>query len=165
MLACIRRYFERRKLRGARSRIPDEAYQLIDDINSRYSGLDLNGGEFAQLDERQKLSRLIEMINQDSEISKLNSLAHIGRIRVIQDIEHARSEGVGVTLAIGGDGLFIYDFNDFIGKHDEIPAGVDSLARYDPRLDAESLKRSIANYTDRRNYERHVLDFDVFQKG
>ncbi len=110
MFDFIRNYFERRRLQEAASRIPEEAYQLIDSINSRYSQLYLNEGEFAHLDGREKLSRLIEMINQDVEIARLNSLAQIGSVKTVSQQVHSgfhAGSGLGVNLCIGEEGLFI----------------------------------------------------------
>ena len=167
MFDFIRNYFERRRLQEAASRIPEEAYQLIDSINSRYSQLYLNEGEFAHLDGREKLSRLIEMINQDVEIARLNSLAQIGSVKTVSQQVHSgfhAGSGLGVNLCIGEEGLFIYDWDDLKDRHKELLADSGSLAKYDPGLDAETLKRLIADHAERKTYEKRVLDFNMFQR-
>lgn len=149
----------------AKKRITQEVYQLVDSINGRYSQLNLNNGDFKGLNDREKLSRLIDMINNDDEISRLNFLSLIGSIRVERQERgngiYAGS-GLGLNLCIGKEGLFIYDWNDFADKHDEILATLDTLEKYFGRISAEELRVAVVSYTNRDAYIKRVADFRNF---
>ena len=194
----------------AERRIPQEAYTLINAINSRYSSLNFDNGDFKGLSEREKLSKnkdyyipeeftalrnhyfqrvhknknylerhykdwkkssiklskLIDMINNDSEIKKLNSLSFIGSIKTERQKRgtgiHAGS-GSGLNLCIGGNGLFIYDWNDFADKHDEIPVNLNSLKEYLERIDIKEIREAVVHYTKRKEYIGRVADFNSFR--
>ena len=150
----------------AERRIPQEAYTLINAINSRYSSLNFDNGDFKGLSEREKLSKLIDMINNDSKIKKLNSLSFIGSIKTERQKRgtgiHAGS-GSGLNLCIGGNGLFIYDWNDFADKHDEIPVNLNSLKEYLERIDIKEIREAVVHYTNRKEYVRRVADFKSFR--
>lgn len=157
-------FFLTRGLRKARAawRIPAEAYDLIDIIHHRYSGLDFSNGEFRGLSKKQKLEWLIRCINQDHEITRLNTLSYIGSIIVFSQVRNTPSAGWGQNLCIGDKGLFIYDWNDYKGKHDKIPVSPDALKRLDIPLDCETLREAIVAYTSRENYVARVAEFKKF---
>ena len=150
----------------AERRIPQEAYPLINTINSRYSSLNFDNGDFKGLSEREKLSKLIDMINNDPKIKKLNSLSFIGSIKTERQKRgtgiHAGS-GSGLNLCIGGNGLFIYDWNDFADKHNEIPVNLDSLKEYLERIDIKEIREAVVHYTKRKEYIGRVADFNSFR--
>lgn len=144
------------------NRIPAEVYILIGKINRRYRTLDLSGGEFEDLSDRERLRLLITLINEDQEIAKLHALSMIGSIIVFSQIRDFGSTGWGCNLCIGDNGLYIYDWDDYKGKHDNIPASPDALEQLGISLDYEELRKAIVTYTDRQNYMKCVGDFGKF---
>lgn len=147
----------------AKRRIPSEVYKLIERINFRYSHLNLDNGEFNELIEREKLSKLISIIDKDTEISKLNSLAIIGSIAESSVGEKTKFGGFGKNLCIGNKGLYIYDWNDYQDEFNKIPATPESLEKHIPQVaNVESLRGTIVNYTNRETYIERVADFKKF---
>ena len=150
----------------AEIRVPEELrardrtlYEIMERINSRYFQLDTSNGDFNGLSENEKLSKLIEMINQDSEISELNALNPIGSIKVErQKVILGRGPISGLNLCIGEDGLFIFDWHNFQGNN-KIPATPDSLAKYLGEIKAEGLKEDVIKYTNRRNLYKERQPF------
>ena len=149
----------------AKKRIPQEAYQLVDSIHHRYSQLNLDSGDFTGLSEREKSSKLINIINNDPEISRLNSLSSWGSIRVERQetgVGLFEESDSGLNLCIGENGLFIYNWDDFANKYDKVPANPDTLEKYFGRINTEELKRDITDYADRSTYVERVADFKKF---
>ena len=143
-------------------RIPAKVYELIAIINRRYSCLDFSSGEFRDLSEPEKLNLLIERINRDHKIARLNALSMIGSIIVLEQIKDTPSAGLGCNLCVRDNGLFIYDWNDYSGKHVDIPASHDALKKLGFTLDCETLRRAIVAYTNRKNYVKHATEFEKF---
>ncbi len=149
----------------AKRRIPSEVYQLIENINSKYSQLNLDNGDFKELNESEKVSKLISMIDEDSEISRLNSLSYIGSIHEAPFPEKSTMGGFGTNLCIGEKGLFIHDWNDYDSKRDDISATPKSLKKYfGKEINAEKIKDVILNYTNQESYIKRVADFDKFKE-
>ncbi len=164
----------------AKKRIPREVYSLIKSIHDRYSldqiredidELGLNNRNSNELNEREKLSKLINMINNDTEIKTLPSLAGIVSIKILRQIRgrttdyglHIPSQGNGINLCIGQNGLYIYDWDDGREKYSyEIPLTPDSFAKYFGKIDAKELRKAIIECTDRENYIEDVADFGRF---
>ena len=165
----------------AEKRIPQEVYRLIKSINDRYSldqlisdvdELDLNNINLNESREREKLSKLIDVINKDSEILELHSLAGIGSIKVLRQ-ERGRttdyglylsSQGKGLNLCIGRNGLYIYDWDDGREEYShEIPLTPDSFAKYFGKMDAKELRRAVIDYTDKKTFVECVADFKKFK--
>lgn len=146
----------------AADRIPAEVYILIGEINRRYRTLNLSGGQFEGLSDRERLHLLITLINEDQEIANLHALSMIGSIIVFRQIRDFGSTGWGCNLCIGNNGLYIYDWNDYEGKHNNIPASPNALENLKISLGCEELREAIVTYTDRKNYVTCVEDFGEF---
>lgn len=156
MAGWLKRFFASR-------RIPAEAYELIGRINRRYSDMDFCSGEYFGSSEKEKLALLIQKINFDPEIRRLNELSNIGSIIIFSQIRDTPSAGWGRNLCIGGNGLYIFDWNDYENKHKVIPLSLCVLEELGIELDCERLREAIVSYTSRDNYIRQVAGFDMFK--
>lgn len=141
--------------------IPQDVYELIASINSRYLGLDLGSGRFEGLSEREKLHAMIEYINSDNNLSRLNSRSMIGSLIVVSQVRGHAGSGSGLNVCFGLNGLYIYDWDDFASKWHSIPlVSVDALESVGISLTAEELRDAVADYTKRGKYVDHVACFD-----
>lgn len=137
------------KKRKAKNEIGSQVFKLLENIYSRYSRLSIYDGS-----ENERLSRLIMMVDQDPEISRLNSLNYIGSIDVLLDGEKTIFGGFGTNLCIDEKGLFIYDWNDHQNKHKRIPATPETLFGYlGQAYSTERLRTAIVDYTGKKKQE------------
>ncbi len=138
--------------RFQKTKIPSEESSLIGRIHSRYCHPN-----------ETDLLKLIAQINEDSEISKLHKLRLIGSIHTERQERgagfHAGS-GDGLNVCIGERGLFIYDWDDFENKHNEIPLTSASAEKYLKSFDTEKLRIAILGYTDPDSYARKISQYN-----
>lgn len=126
--------------------IPEEVCALIARINARYKSLECWG----ETDE-EKLQRMIEYINTDQDLFRLNSWSLIGALLMIYE---------GTSLIFDHEGLQIYLWTewDFFSRDRTRPASVKLLKQYG--LTAEKLRDLLASYSEYRNYYQHVRSYN-----
>ncbi len=163
----------------AKRRIPDEVYRLIDTVHRRYSQLNFNNGEFGGLSKKEKLSKLIQIINNDSDIKRLNSLSFIGSIIAFMGSKGGKGYtasygGMGVNLCLGRDGLSVHYWDDMdirsLGEKpnskiidEDVPATPKVLEKYDEKFDVEKLRNAVTYYTNKENYIERAAVFKKFR--
>ncbi|OGN11653.1 MAG: hypothetical protein A3B91_04985 [Candidatus Yanofskybacteria bacterium RIFCSPHIGHO2_02_FULL_41_29] len=154
------------KRRRAAKSIPRDVYELIASIYSRYLRLDLGSGRFEGLSEREKLQAMIEYVNNDADLLRLESRSMIGSLIVVNQVRGngtvtGAGSGSGLNVCFGHEGLYIYDWNDFADKWHNIPlTSVDALDGVGIQLTAEKLRDAIADYTEKKEYVDRVALFD-----
>lgn len=154
-----------KRWQAARS-IPQDIYELIASIHSRYLNLDLGSSRSEGLSERDKLQSMIEYVNGDRELSRLELRSMIGSIIVVRQVRGngtltGAGSGSGLNVCFGHEGLYIYDWDDFASKwHDISLASVDALNGVGIHLTAEELRDAIVDYTEKENYIDRVASFD-----
>ena len=154
-----------KRWQAARS-IPRDVYELTASIYSRYLGLNFESGSFEGLSEREKLQAMIEYVNGDSELSRLDSRSMIGSLIVVSQVRGngtitGAGSGSGLNVCFGLGGLYIYDWDDFASKWHNIPlTSVDALGSVGIKLTAEELRDAVADYTEKKNYVDRVACFD-----
>jgi|WetSurMetagenome_2_1015567.scaffolds.fasta_scaffold14630_2 hypothetical protein len=140
----------------AKRRIPQKVYELVDSINCKYKNLVLEGKN-----NKVKLSKLIQIINTDDEITALNALSYMGSIITLNQTRETPSAGYGINLCFGKQGLFVYDWDDFSNKRKETLASADWLEAN--KINAEKLKEAIISYTNRKTFVETVADYNKFK--
>lgn len=150
---------------AARS-IPQDIYELIANIQSRYLGLDLGSGRFEGPSEHERLQSMIEYVNDDTELLRLDSRSMIGSLIVVHQVRGndtltGAGSGGGLNLCFGREGLYVYDWDDFADKRDNIPlTSVRTLERMGIQLTAKKLRDAVIDYTEKKNYIGCVADFN-----
>lgn len=140
--------------RDARKRIPQEVYQTLDAVHTKFSQLDTDINQ----------DTLVETINNDPDIKRLCALSGQGGMGAIYDCkggERTAFGGFGKTLCMDEKGLNFYEWDDYeagIGR--SVPANPMNL--WIEGITAKDLKRAIVQYTDRDNYTARVADFKMF---
>jgi len=153
------------KRRRAAKSIPRDIYELIASIHSRYLGLDLGNDRFEGLSEREKLQTMIEYVNNDDALLRLNSRSMIGSLIVVRQVRGngtltGAGSGSGLNVCFGA-GLYIYDWDDFASKWHNIPlTSVDALDEVGIQLTSEELRDAIAGYAEKESYIDRVVSFD-----
>ena len=154
-----------KRFRAARS-IPQNIYELIASIHSRYLNLDLGGGNFSGLSEREKLQAMIEYVNSDRDLSRLDSRSMIGSFIVVRQVRGngtltGAGSGSGLNVCFGRGGLYVYDWDDFASKWNNIPLTfVDALENVGIQLTARELQAAIVDYVEKKSYINRVADFN-----
>ena len=154
------------KVRQATRSIPQDIYELVAGIYSRYLELDLGSGRFESLSKRDKLQSMIEYVNSDSELSRLDSRSMIGSLIVVHQVRGngtvtGAGSGSGLNVCFGREGLYIYDWDDFASKWHNIPlTSVDALDGVGIQLTAEDLRNAITDYTKKEAFIDRVASFD-----
>jgi hypothetical protein len=137
ILKALSKWKRDRKLKRAERAIEPKVFQTIQSIHDRYSSLNLNGADWPA-DENQKLSRLILMVNQDEQMTRLDNEDRFTFGYELVVGEKTVMGGFGVDLYFDSqNGLTVYDWNDYAPKSVRIPASPDAIGRFNPRFNAE----------------------------
>ena len=132
--------------------IPRDIYFLIDSINVRYWNLGFDNN-FKELNEKEKLSKLIDIINNDEDIRRLHTTNEFTFSYELQMGERTSFGGFGVNLYFDTQkGLTIYDWNDYEGKYKEFGATADTIKRFNDSFNAEKLRVALVSSTERDNF-------------
>lgn len=140
-----------------------ETFRLLDDVNTRYSKLDVNGPDWPQ-DDDGKLSKLVGIINSDEKIAKLDAVRTLGSILVIRsgyrDMYDGRADVPGASIIYDNkNGLQIDDEGVYSAKPTQVPATPENLKVFGAEfVNSERLRNAVAELTERRNYcERRAM--------
>ena len=169
MVRFIERFFEKReincRLKSAHDRIPAKVHRIIDCIHARFSEINFNNGEFRNLNDHQKLSKLIKMINNDSDIIMLFQ-RRLPAIKIIHSDyigSFYTADGAGETILFEKNkGLCLYYWNDYAGASKIISVTSNVLQKRD--ISHDYLRNAIIHYTEKKNFIDMCMRFNEYQE-
>ncbi len=137
--------------------MPNEMRAVLNKIHKKYAELDLSGNYWPQQKD-EKLSKLIDIINNDTDISRLVSMQNSLPLPFDNSVyelvtgEKTGIGGFGVDLCIEENGLYVNDFDSYESKASRIPASAEVIKKYNPRVDAERIRGAVVDYTEEERY-------------